>query len=123
MSDLVDAAVAHDHVRLPGEDGSDEAWDLVAGVLVVGVGVDDDVGPQAQAGVEAGHEAGGQALAPREADDVVGPVRARHLRRPVGGAVIDHQHLHDVDAGNGAGDGLEGFRQRRLFVEAGDLND
>ena len=96
----------------------------MAGVLVVGVGVDDDVGAQAQAGVEAGHEAGGQPLAPREAHHVVGAVRARDLRRAVGGAVVDDQHLDHVDArGSARGMARERLGQRRLLVQARDLDD
>ena len=96
----------------------------LARVLVVGVGVDDDVGAQAQRGVEAGHEAGGQALAAREAHDVVGAVRARHLGRA---SRVEPSSMTSTSTsstpGDVAGDRAERLGQRGLFVEAGDLDD
>ena len=51
--DLVGLAVADDHVGLAVEDRLDELGDVAAVVLVVGVGVDDHVGAELQARVEA----------------------------------------------------------------------
>ena len=65
-STCADLAVADHHVRLARTGWARSRRGIsLARVLVVGVGVDDDVGAQAQAGVEAGHEARGQALAAR----------------------------------------------------------
>jgi hypothetical protein len=44
--DVLDLAVADDHVGVAGEDRLDELDDVAAVVLVVGVGVDDDVGAE-----------------------------------------------------------------------------
>ena len=87
--DLADLAVADDHVGLAGEDRRHQLGDVGAAVLVVGVGVDDDVGAELQAGVEPGLEAGRQALVVGQADDVLDPVLARDLDRAVGRAVVD----------------------------------
>ena len=73
-------------------------------VLVVGVGVDDDVGAELQAGVEPRLEAGGEALVVGQADDVLDPALAGDLDRAVGAAVVDHQQLDLVDAGRAAGE-------------------
>ena len=86
-------AVADDHVGAPGEDRRDEPRDVRAVVLVVGVGVDDHVGAELQAGVEARLEAGREALVVGQAHDVVDAVRARHRDRLVGRAVVDDQPL------------------------------
>ena len=67
-------------------------------VLVVGVGVDDDVGAELEAGVEPGLEPRGEALVVGQADDVLDPVFAGHLDRAVGRAVVDHQQLDRVDS-------------------------
>ena len=70
-------AVADHHVGLVPQDGRHQRRDVVGGVLVVGVGVDDDVGAQLEPGVEAGLERGGQALVVGEPDDVVDAQLAR----------------------------------------------
>jgi len=59
---------------LPGQHGGDQGRDVVAGILVVGVGVDDDIRPQAQAGVDAALEGAGQPQVLRVADDVADTV-------------------------------------------------
>ena len=105
MVDLVDLAVADDHVGLAGEDRRDQLGDVGAAVLVVGVGVDDDVGAEFQAGVEPGLEAGGQALVVGQADDVLDPALAGDRDGAVGLAVVDHQQLDLVDAVRARGGG------------------
>jgi len=54
---------------------------------------------------------------------MVDPVRARHLDRPVGRAVIDHQPLDGVEAGDLARQLCERGGERFLLVQAGDLDD
>ena len=92
-------------------------------VLVVGVGVDDDVGAELQRGVEARLEARGQALVVRQPDDVVDAVLAGDLDRAVGRAVVDDQPLDDVEAGDLAREVGQRRRERVLLVEARDLDD
>ena len=123
MLDVLDLAVADDHVGVAVEDGRDELADVPTVVLVVGVGVDDHVGAELQARVQAGLEARGEALVVGEADDVVDAQLARHLDRAVGRAVVDHEPLHLVDAGKLARQVGERRRQRQLLVEARDLDD
>ena len=103
MLDGVRAAVADDHVGVPGDDRLDQAQDVRPAVLVVGVGVDDDVGAELQRGVQTGLEARGQALVVRQADDVVDAVRAGDLDRAVGGAVVDDEPLDRVEPGTSRG--------------------
>ena len=102
--DLVRLAVADHHVGVAGEDRRHELRDVAAEVLVVGVGVDDDVGAELQRGVEAGLEGRGQAPVVRQPHDVVDAVLARDLHRAVGGAVVDHEPFDLLDAiASGAG--------------------
>ena len=88
-------------------------------VLVVGVGVDDDVGAELQAGVEPGLEARGQALVVREPDDVVDAVLARHLDGAVGRAVVDDEPLDDVEARDLAREVGERGGERRSSLKQG----
>ena len=103
--DRVGLAVADDHVGAAVEDRRDELGDVAAVVLVVGVGVDDDVGAELEAGVEARLEAGGQPLVVRQLDDVVDAVGAGDLDRAVGRAVVDDQPLDGVEARRPRGGG------------------
>ena len=92
-------------------------------VLVVGVGVDDDVGAELQAGVEPGLEAGREALVVGQPDDVLDPALAGDLDRAVGRAVVDHEQLDRVEAVDRARQVGDRRRQRLLLVQAGDLDD
>ena len=98
MLDLRDPAVADDHVGLAGEDRRDQLDDVGAAVLVVGVGVDDDVGAELEAGVEARLEGGREPLVVGQPDDVLDALLARDLDRAVGRAVVDDQQLDRVEA-------------------------
>ena len=82
----------------PARIGATSLRDVGGRVLVVGVGVDDDVGAELQARVEARLEARGQALVVRQADDVVDAVLARDLDRAVGRAVVDDEPFDGVEA-------------------------
>ncbi len=121
--DRADLAVADDHVGAALEDRAHEARDVGPVVLVVGVGVDDHVGAELQAGVEAGLEGAGEPLVVGERDDVVDAVAARDGDRLVAGAVVDDQPLHGVEALELARQLGERQRQRLGLVPAGDLDD
>ena len=75
----------------PESSGSTSLAMSVADVLIVGVGVDDDVGAGFQAGVDAGAERRREPLAAAEADDVMHAVRARDTGGVVARAVVDHE--------------------------------
>ena len=89
MLHIADVAVADDDVRLAALERREEPRDVGAGVLIVGVGVDDEIGAGLEARVDARHERRGQALAAAEAHDVRDAVRARHGDRVVARAVVD----------------------------------
>ena len=84
----------------PARIGATSFGDVGAVVLVVGVGVDDHVGAELERGVEAGLEAGREALVVGQPDDVVDAVLARDLDGAVGRAVVDDQPLDRVEAGD-----------------------
>ena len=64
-----------------------------AGVLIVGVGVDDEVGALLEGRVDARRERGGQPLVPAQPHDVIHAARARDVGRPVARPVVDDQRL------------------------------
>ncbi len=123
MGEARGLAVADDDVGRAVEDRPHEARDVGAGVLVVAVGVDDDIGAEPEAGVDAGAEGARQALVVLVADDVVDADLARHRDRAVGRAVVDDEDLDRIDAVDRARNVGDGLRQRRLFIETRNLYD
>ena len=93
------------------------------GVLVVGVGVDDEVRAGLQAGVDAGLERRRQALVPAKPDDVIDAAGSRDVGGAVARPVVDHQDFDRVDAGDGLRQIGERRRQRLRLVQARDLDD
>src|SRR5579862_2327364 len=123
MLDRLDLAVAHHHVGGAPEDRFDQLGHVGALVLVVGVGIDDHVGPQLEPRIQAGLEGRCETLVVGQAHDVIDAVAARHLDRLVARPIVDHQPLHDVEARHLAGKPAQGQRQLIFLVEAGDLDD
>ena len=123
MRDQRGLAVADHDVGAAVQDRLDQARDIGAGILVVAVGVDDDVGAGLEAGVEPGAEGVGKAAVAGLGDDMIDAEGPRDLDRAVGRAVVDDQDLHLVDARDAPRNGGHGLGQRRLFVVAGDLDD
>src|SRR5439155_15746135 len=62
MFDVLDRAGAHDHVRLAGEDRGDQLGDVGGVVLVVGIGVHDDVRANLRDAANPAWKAAGRAL-------------------------------------------------------------
>jgi hypothetical protein len=75
--------------------------------LVVGVGVDHNVGTLLEGTLYSGHEGLGEPAVRREVDDMVDAVRSRHLHRAVCAAVIDDQPLDAVAALDGPRQGAQ----------------
>jgi hypothetical protein len=118
-----DVAVADADIGLAVQQRRQQLRDVGGGVLVVGVGVDDEIGAGLERGVDAGGESGGEPLVATQPDDVIDAAGTRHVRRPVARPVVDDQHLDDVDAGNRLGQIGERRRQRLRLVQARDLDD
>ena len=116
-------AIADDDVRAAAHDRRDELRDVGAGVLIVGVGVDDDVRAEAECGVDAGQEGGCKSAMRLELHDVRRAGFARGVGGVVGGAVVDDDGFDGGDAVDFLRNIAKRLRDRRFFVEGGDLND
>jgi hypothetical protein len=123
MFDRGGLPVADDDIGAAVEYRPDQSRDIVRLVLVVAVGVDDDVGAARETGIEPGCERRGEAAIARMAHDVIGAAGARDVGRAVARAVVDHQDLDPVDAVDAARNGGDGRRQAFRLVEAGNLDD
>ena len=123
MPDPLHLAVSHDHVGPALQDRKHQPLDIAGVVLIVGVGIHDDVRPQHQARLQADPERSRQPLMSRKHDHVVDTALPRDFHRPVRAAVVDHQHFHDVDPGQRAGQPSQSDGKRLLLVQARDLDD
>lgn len=92
-------AVTYNDVVGAVQDWLNEARNILLGVLVVTVSIDDNVGTQLKRLVKAFIKTRGQALVPAMADDVIGTELGGHGDGVVTGAVVDDERLDDVNAG------------------------
>src|SRR5688500_263247 len=105
------------------DDRRDEPGDVAGEVLVVGVGVDDDVGAETKGGVDPGDECRGEAAMRLQGDDVCGAGLPRHLDRTVHAAVVDDECLDRVDALDLLWNVTQCLRDRCFLVVGGDLDN
>ena len=122
MLDGVCAAVAYYHRRLALKQRTHQLFNVRAGVLVVGVGVDDDVGAQAQACVDSRHEALCKSAVVHEAYYVVYAQLLCALYGAVGAAVVDDEVFDLVDTVDVPGEVVYGHVEGLGFVIAGYLD-
>ena len=100
-----------------------ESGNFMTAVLIVSVGIDDDIGTELQACINAGSEGPRKTLVAFMANDVVGPALAGNLGRTVGTAIVDDEDFNDIDTLDMFRNVREGCRQRGFFIEAGYLDD
>ena len=100
---VLDLAIADHNVGAAGDDRFHQLKDVFAAVLVVRIGVDDDVSAKLQTRVHACLEGDSEALVRVEADDVVDAALTRDLGRVVGRAIVDDQPLDSLEPGHLAG--------------------
>src|SRR3546814_17009937 len=93
-----DAAVADDDVGAPVEDRGDDPGDILADILAVGVGVDDDVGARRERGIDTRTERGGKPAVGAVAHAMMHAPHAGDLPRIVVSAVVADGDFVRVDA-------------------------
>ena len=110
MRHRMHAPIANHDLGPARHDGGHQPLDILAHILVVGVGVDDDVRTVTQAGLETGDKGPRQPQIARLAHDMVHAQRRGYLCRAVLGAVVDDQNFQFIDAGQGTGQGSQRLR-------------
>ncbi len=123
MLNSVGLSITNDDLRPAFQDGGAELRDVEAGILIVAVGIDDDIGAKPQARVNTGSEGNCKAFVALVADNIICTALVCYLDRSVGAAVIYDQDLDAVDSLDIPGYVGEGCRQCGFLVKAGDLND
>ena len=123
MLDVGDRAVADHQLRLARQDRCNQARDIIRVILVVGIGVDDDVGAFLHRTLQPGDEGMGQAHVDRQIDDMIDTAGAGDLHGAVAAAVVDHEPFDPIDPGQPARQMRQRRGQRFFFVEARYLDD
>ena len=86
-------AIADHHLRASADDRRNQAGDVAAGVLIVRIGVDDDVRAESQGGVDAGGECGRKSAMRLELQDVRRSRFSRRVGSVVRTSVVDDEGL------------------------------
>lgn len=123
MLNSVGLSIPNDDLRPAFQDGSAELRDVEAGILIVAVGIDDDIGAKPQARVDTGSEGNCKAFVALVVDNIISTALVRYLDRSVGAAVIYDKDLDAVDPLYIPGYVGEGCRQSGFLVKAGNLNN
>jgi len=87
-------------IRRAIEDRLDQLGNVLACILVVAIRVDNEVGAESQASIQAPAEGARQAQVSLVTHDVVNADLSGYLHGPVGAAVVDDQDFHLIDPGN-----------------------
>ena len=123
MLDGLDGPYANHDISLAREYRRRERGNVLRAVLVVRIGVHDDVRPELQGCPESRHVGPCEPLVALEADDMVHAAFARHLHGGVGASVVHDKPLYFVESAHLAGKLRQGRGEGRGLVVAGNLDD
>ena len=123
MLGLVDGALPDHNICLAFQDWTNQFLDIVSAVLVVRVGIDDDIGTVSQAGIQSCHEAFCKAFVASEVYDIMDAPSFGNLDGVVFASVVDDEIFDGINAVDMFGEGIESDFQGFCFVIAGDLDD
>ncbi len=99
-------------IGLPRENRAKKRWDVPGIVLIVGVGIDDDVGTKPKGSLQPGHEGLRQAAVAYVPHDMVRPVLPRYPRGLIGASIVNDQPFDFFKAIDVPGKSREGNRRR-----------
>jgi hypothetical protein len=123
MLDTGDLTVTDHHVCPPIHYEFDEQTDIAGIVLVVSIGIDDDVRAVPERKINPCLESGGQTAVAAMANNMVCSTRACDGGGAVLAAVINDKNFNHINSGNAARYRCKRGRERILLVEARDLDD
>ncbi len=115
--------VGDDDVGLASDDRLDQVGDALLGILVVAVGVHDDVRAELEGADHPVVERAAETLVADVVHELGDAVGARDLDGAVAAAVVDDEDDDLVDARDRLRDALEHRRKGLLLVQARDLDD
>jgi hypothetical protein len=123
MQKCIRLTIPYHHVGATLENRFDNFRDLLAGVLVIGVGINDDIGAELEGGVDPYHERNSQPLVFLEDYDVAHAEFFRKIGSTVRTPVVDDEDLDALDPWNLSREPDQSLLQVLALVKTGDLND
>ena len=116
MLGLVDGTLSDHDIRFTFQDWANQFFNIGAAVLVVRVGIDDDIGTVPQAGIQSRHETFRKAFITSEIHNIMDTPVFGHLDGVVLAAVVDDEIFDGINAVDVFGEGIESDRPfYRLF--------
>ena len=100
MLNRLHVARADNDVGLVHENRFDEAGNISTTVLIIGIGVHDDICSELQRCIQPGGKRFRQPLMMRKPDNMMDAVLTGHFDGTIRAAVVHDQQLDDVDTGN-----------------------
>ena len=101
MLDLLDRSGTNDNVRLVLQNWLNQFWDIVRTVLIVGIGVNDDICPGRDACSQSGYETAGKTLVTAKADDVIDAMPFGDGNCVISATIIDDEPFNFIYARKG----------------------
>ena len=120
--DVADVSVTNDHVGRALGQRLHEIGDCTCVVLVVRVGIDDEVRAEFETGVQPSLERRCQSAVLRELHHVIDAMGTRDLNGRIGRSVIDDQPFHHVYSWHAARQGAERHGKLILLIETRNLD-
>ncbi|MNV69901.1 hypothetical protein D3C71_1628330 [compost metagenome] len=123
MFDGFDGARAHHNVGHARQYGRGQGRNILGVVLVVGIGIDNNVCAQTQACIQPGHKTPCQSLVARMPHNVIHTVFPCNAYGVVGAAIINDEPFHHIKTLYLPRQVFEGYGQGARFVQARYLDD
>ena len=105
------------------QDRSDQFGNKLAGILIISIGIDNDVRAQPQASIQAGLECLGQPAVLRMTNNMIHAQGFGYRYRIIMAAVINNQRFQAVNARDTGRQPGQGIRQCLGFIKTGNLNN
>ena len=123
MRVVAHTAITDHDIGFARDDRCHQRRDIGAFVLVVGIGVDDDIGAFGQGLVQTAAEGGSQPAIAAVPHHVVDAVLARDLRGAIAAAIVDDEVFDHIDAGHFLGETGDRLWQVVRLVKRGYLDN
>ena len=123
MGVVAHAAITDHQIGFVRHNRRNQRGDVLADILPIGVGVDDDISASRKRSINAALKGGGQPAVAAVADYVMDSEPAGDIGSAIVAAIVDHQHFDHVHPGQTPGQRDQRFRQAFRLVETRDLDD
>jgi hypothetical protein len=123
VSKFIGISITNDQIRFASKDWLYQPRDIRGAILIVRIGVDDNVRAEQDAGVKSGRKRAGEPAVARHSSDMVNTCIARNGTGAVSAAIVNHEHFDAIYALYAARQVSNRRREVLTFVITRDLND